>query len=64
VESSVTFAPSAISGVMVSLAGEAVMRLPAIVPRLRICGAPTSHAARASGYARLRMSFDAAHRCG
>jgi hypothetical protein len=48
------------SGVMVSLAGEAVIRLPAMVPRLRICGAPTSHAARASGYARLRMSFDAA----
>ncbi len=44
VESSVTEAPSAMSGVMVSLAGEAVMRLPATVARLRICGAPTSQA--------------------
>ena len=34
---------------MVSLAGEAVIRLPATVPRLRICGAPTSQQARASG---------------
>ncbi len=33
---SVTLAPSAHSGVMVSLAGLAVMRLPATVPRLRI----------------------------
>ncbi len=32
-----------------SLAGEAVTRLPAIVPRVRICGAPTSAQACASG---------------
>ena len=37
---------------MVSLAGEAVMRLPAIVPRLRICGAPIG--ARA-----IQFRFDA-----
>ena len=39
------------SGVMVSLAGLAVTRLPATVPRLRICGAPTSQQARARGKA-------------
>ncbi len=54
----VTDASNAMSGVMVSLAGEAVMRLPAIVPRLRICDAPTSQAARASGYARARSKRD------
>ncbi len=37
------------SGVIVSLAGEAVIKFPATVPRLRICGAPTSQLARASG---------------
>ncbi|MCZ7543696.1 MAG: hypothetical protein M5R40_09235 [Anaerolineae bacterium] len=51
VEVSVTVASSAQSGVIVSLAGLAVIRLPATVPRLRICGAPTSHAACASGSA-------------
>ena len=39
------------SGAMVSLAGLAVMQLPATVPRLRICGAPTSQQARARGKA-------------
>ena len=41
------------SGVMVSLAGEAVTRLPATVARVRICGAPTSQHAWASGSARF-----------
>ena len=47
------------SGVIVSLAGEAVMRLPATVPRVRICGAPTSQQAWASGNARCRQSGEA-----
>jgi hypothetical protein len=48
---SVTVASSASSGAIVSLAGLAVMTLPATVARLRICGAPTSQQARASGNA-------------
>jgi hypothetical protein len=47
----VTRASSASSGAIVSLAGLAVMTLPATVARLRICGAPTSQHARASGNA-------------
>lgn len=42
---------------MVSLAGEAVMRFPATVPRLRICGAPTSQAARARGVGLFAEEF-------
>ena len=42
------------SGAMVSLAGLAVLQLPATVPRLRICGAPTSQQARARGRRRSR----------
>ena len=38
--------------ILFGLAGLAVMRLPATVPWLRIWGAPTSQAARASGKAR------------
>ena len=41
---------------MVSLAGLAVITLPATVPRLRICGAPTDQAACASGSARSTIS--------
>ena len=48
----VIVASSAVSGTMESLAGLAVMMLPATVARLRICGAPTSQHARASGNAR------------
>ena len=47
----VKVASMAHSGAMVSLAGLAVMQLPATVPRLRICGAPTSQQARARGKA-------------
>ena len=46
---------------MVSLAGLAVMRLPATVPRLRICGAPTSQHALASGKARSTHRRRAGH---
>ncbi len=63
-EASFTQAPSATSGVMVSLAGLAVMRFPATVARLRICGAPTCQAALTSGKARSRSSLeDAAALC-
>ena len=55
----VTVASMAHSGVIVSLAGLAVTRLPATVPRLRICGAPTSQQARASGKACATASADA-----
>nr|WP_297633568.1 hypothetical protein [Caldilinea sp.] len=44
-------ASSANSGAIVSLAGLAVITLPTTVARLRICGAPTSQQARASGKA-------------
>ena len=43
-----TSAPSTTSGGSASPAGEAVPRLPPIVPRLRICGEPTVRAASAS----------------
>ena len=43
-----TSAPSIRSGGRASPAGEAVARLPPIVPRLRICGDPTVRAASAS----------------
>ncbi len=54
-----TLAPKALKGVIVSLAGEAVIKLPATVPRLRICGAPTDQHAWASGKARSLINFDA-----
>ena len=56
-----TVASSAISGTMESLAGLAVMMLPATVARLRICGAPTSQQARASGKACSTISGLATH---
>ena len=56
---STTSASSAMSGVMVSFAGEAVTRFPATVPRVRSCGAPTSQHACASGSARSRQSREA-----
>ena len=43
-----TSAPSMTSGGIASPAGEAVPRLPPIVPRLRICGEPTVRDASAS----------------
>ena len=46
-----------ISGVIVSLAGEAVIRFPATVARLRIWGAPTSQHACASGRPRSTISL-------
>ena len=58
---SVTTASSASSGAMASLAGLAVMMLPAMVARLRICGAPTSQHARASGKALSTISGLATH---
>ena len=56
---SVTVASSAHNGVIVSLAGLAVIRLPATVPRLRICGEPTSqHAGPGAAHAAPRHSAD------
>jgi hypothetical protein len=48
VDSTSTVAPATSSGGRASPAGEAVARLPASVPRLRICGEPTVREAIAS----------------
>ena len=57
-----TSAPSTRSGGSASPAGEAVPRLPPIVPRLRICGEPTVREASAS--AGSSSASGAAHRLG
>ena len=57
-----TSAPSTRSGGSASPAGEAVPRLPPIVPRLRICGEPTVRDASAS--AGSSSASGAAHRLG
>src|SRR5579884_4221046 len=54
-----TLASSATRAVIVSLAGEAVTRLPATVARVRNWGAPTSAQAWASGSARATQSGEA-----
>jgi hypothetical protein len=51
-----TSAPSTSSGGSASPAGEAVPRLPPMVPRLRICGEPTVRDASASAGSSLASS--------